>query len=262
MDTLAGLHTYRAGTDEPPLVLLHGFPYDHRMWDEVAAALPGTHPVLGVDLPGTPGHATGLPDPSLEVSADAVADLLRGAEVDRAVVAGLSMGGYVALALLERHPRLVAGLALVDTRSTADTPVARANRLRVADEVERAATVDAVRGGVTAVLAPSTTLGRPEVVAAVTAWVEDQPPSGVAWAQRAMAARPDRTAVLATFDGPAVVVVGAEDALTPVEEAEHMVSAAQHGRLVVVPGAGHLSSAEQPADVAEALADLVARVQR
>ncbi|MGN8246695.1 alpha/beta fold hydrolase [Cellulomonas soli] len=260
METFAGVHTYRTGTDGPALVLLHGFPYDHRMWDAVAAELPGTGTVVAVDLPGTPGRATDLPGPSLEVSADAVAGALRSAGITRAVVAGLSMGGYVALALLDRHPSLVAGLGLVDTRSTGDTEQARANRLRVADEVEHSGTVDPVRGGIRAALAPSTPLGRPELVDVVTTWVEEQPPVGVAWAQRAMAARPDRTDVLGAFAGPVSVVVGAEDSLTPIDEAEHMVAVAHDVRLVVVPAAGHLSAVEQPEEVAEALADLVARV--
>lgn len=260
MTTIAGLHTYRTGSDGPALVLLHGFPYDHRLWDAVAVEVVGDHPVLGIDLPGTPDHADELPAPSLDVAADAVAELVRGAGVSRAVVAGLSMGGYVALALLDRHPDLVAGLALVDTRSTGDSDQARENRLRMADEVERSASVEAARGGVAAALAPSTPLARPEIVATVTAWVDEQPPVGVAWSQRAMAARPDRTAVLGAFTGPTLVVVGAEDSLTPIDEAEHMVAVCRDVRLVVVPGAGHLSSVEQPLDVAEALADLVARV--
>ncbi|WP_448631602.1 alpha/beta fold hydrolase [Cellulomonas soli] len=259
METFAGVHTYRTGVDGPALVLLHGFPYDHRMWDAAAAEMPGDGTVVAVDLPGTPGHASGLPEPSLDASADAVAGALSAAGITRAVVAGLSMGGYVALALAHRHPALVAGLALVDTRSTADGEQARRGRLRMAEEVERTGSVDPARGGIAAALAPATTLGRPELVSAVTTWVEDQPPVGVAWAQRAMAARPDRTAVLREFDGPVSVVVGAEDALTPVAEAEHMVSAARDAHLVVVPAAGHLSAVEQPDEVAEVLAELVVR---
>ncbi|GEL99381.1 alpha/beta fold hydrolase [Cellulomonas terrae] len=252
------LHTYREDGDGLPLVLLHGFPLDHRMWDAVAEELPAGRPVHAVDLPGTPGNASGLPDPALEASADLVAQVLRAAGVERAVVAGLSMGGYVALALVERHPELVAGLALVDTKSTADAPEARANRLRIADEAEATGTVDPVRPMASSLLGETTTAARPELANEVAAWIDQQEPAGIAWSQRAMAARPDRSEVLRAFRGPVTVVVGDEDTVTPVEAAEHLVATADGARLVVVPQAGHLSAVEQPAAVAAALADLAA----
>lgn len=252
------LHTYREDGDGLPLVLLHGFPLDHRMWDAVADALPAGRAVHAVDLPGTPGNADDLPEPALEASADLVAEVLRAAGVQAAVVAGLSMGGYVALALVERHPELVAGLALVDTKSTADAPEARANRLRIADEAETTRSVDAVRPMAASLLGETTRAARPELADEVAAWIDQQEPAGIAWSQRAMAARPDRSDVLRAFRGPVAVVVGDEDTVTPVEAAEHLVATAEGARLVVVPQAGHLSSVEQPAAVAAALADLAA----
>lgn len=250
------LHTYRAEGDGPPIVLLHGFPLDHRMWDAVARLLPPGHPVHAVDLPGTPGHATDLPEPSLEASADLVAEVVRAVGVDSAVIAGLSMGGYVALALLERHPELVAGLALVDTKSTADAPDARANRLRIADAAESTGSVDPVRPMASSLLGETTRTAQPEVADEVAGWIDQQEPAGIAWSQRAMAARPDRTDVLRAFAGPVVVVVGDEDTVTPVSAAEHLVANAEDARLVVVPQSGHLSSVEQPAAVASAIAEL------
>lgn len=243
-----------------PVVLLHAFPFDARTWDEVAAALPPERPVLALDLPGH-GAAEGLTpaEPSLEAVADSVAASLAEVGVGRAVVAGLSMGGYVALALAERHPGLVAGLGLLDTRSTADSDDARANRLRVAAVVEQEGTVGEVRPMAGAVLGSTSRATRPEVVERVAAWVEEQPPAGVAWSQRAMAARPDRTAVLAGYPGPVLVLVGEEDTITPVADAERMRSVAADAELVVVPRAGHLSAVERPEPVAQALERLTLR---
>jgi pimeloyl-ACP methyl ester carboxylesterase len=169
------------------------------------------------------------------------------------------MGGYVALALLERHPDLVAGLGLVDTKSTADTDEARANRLRIADAAEDGATVEPVRPMSSGLLGESSRAARPELVDLLADWIDDQPPAGVAWSQRAMAARPDRTEVLRAFAGPVAVVVGDEDTVTPVAAAEHLAGAAQDARLVVVARAGHMSAIEDPAAVAAALADLLQR---
>ena len=168
------------------------------------------------------------------------------------------MGGYTALALLERHPDLVAGLALMDTKSTADAPEAHANRLRIADEAEASGTVDPVRAMSGVLLGETTRTLRPEVTATVDRWIGEQTPAAVAWCQRAMAARPDRTDVLRSYDGPVLVLVGDEDTVTPVAAAEHLVAAAPRARLVIVPHAGHLTAIEDPAAVAAALSELPA----
>lgn len=243
-----------------PLVLLHAFPVDHRMWAACADALPPGLRVIAVDLPGQ-GHSEldGRPA-SLESAADAVHATLVASGEGNAIVVGLSMGGYVALALAERHPGFVDGLGLIDTRSTADTDEARAKRRRIADIVESTQTVDAVLGMPAALLGSTTASGRRNLFPVVESWIRAQSPAGVAWAQRAMAARPDRTAVLERFDGPVAVVVGAEDEITTVSDAEHMVHAAADAALTVVPAAGHLSAVEEPQAVAAALALLHQRV--
>jgi pimeloyl-ACP methyl ester carboxylesterase len=255
----AVLHTLRAG-EGLPLVLLHAFPVDHRMWTDVAAAV--VAPVLAADLPGMGAAAADAPaEPSIEAAADAVADALRAAGCTRAVVAGLSMGGYVALALAERHPDLVAGLGLLDTKSVADAPEARANRLRVADTVLSTGSVDEVLPMASGLLGPSTRRRDPQIADRVAGWIRAQTPAGVAWSQRAMAARPDRTAVLTDLAArgiPALVLVGDEDVATPHAQAQHMADALGVTP-VVVPGAGHLTAVEAPAPVAAALTDLVVR---
>ena len=253
--------TYRTGPDDRlPVVLLHGFPLDSRMWDDVAPLLPGPRNVLAVDLPGLGGSAGTLRSPpSLDAAADAVALTLAAVGLTRAVIVGLSMGGYVALALLERHPGLVAGLGLLDTKSTADTVDARANRLRVASDVETSGNLDAVRGMATDLLGASSRSQRPDLVARLAVLIDQQLPSGVAWSQRAMAGRPDRTDVLRGFQGPALVLVGAEDVATPIVVAEQMVVALARPHLVVVPRAGHMTAVEDPAAVAVAIGGLARR---
>lgn len=273
-DVPLALHELR-GTDDGasglPLVLLHGFPLDGRMWADVAEALPAGRRVVAPELPGLGGSPDGEDvarrvgageAPSIDTAADAVAETLRAHGIDRAVVAGLSMGGYVALALVERHPGLVAGLGLVDTKSTADPDEARANRLRIADEVLAAGSVEAVRGMRTTLLGATARAGRPDLVEKLDGWIRDQRPAGVAWSQRAMAARPDRTAVLEGFRGPAAVVVGAEDELTPPAAARLMADALDDVRLDVLDGAGHMSATERPAEVATLLDALARRADQ
>lgn len=246
-----------------PLVLLHALPLDHRMWADVAAQVPGR--VLAVDLPDRtdpPG------EPSFDVAADALADVLAQAGAGRVVVAGCSMGGYLALALAQRHPGLVAGLGLVDTRAEADDDAARARRAAMVSELERtrcaaaaAGALDPAHAMVPGLLGTTTATSRPELVDRVHGWIDEQTPATVAWCQRAIGDRPDRTGTVRTFAGPVTVVVGDEDQLSGVDVARRTAATATAAQLVVVPQAGHLSPVEQPTAVAEALTALVLRAR-
>ncbi|KGM16910.1 alpha/beta hydrolase [Actinotalea fermentans ATCC 43279 = JCM 9966 = DSM 3133] len=266
------LHTLRRGVPGSlPLVVLHGFPVDHRMWLDVTDLLPGERTVLAPDLPGF-GTSPSGPDvavavgadpavASVDVMADGVAATLRAAGVERAVVAGLSMGGYVALSMVERHRDLVAGLGLVDTKATADDDDARARRLAIARQVLADKRVEAVYGMRTSVLGPTNRVARPDLVERMSEWIRDQGPSAVAWAQEAMAARPDRTELLATYDGPSLVVVGEEDEIAPVDVARGMSYKLPDSDLVIVPRAGHMTSIESPQPVASGLSRLLRRAE-
>ncbi|UFU07670.1 alpha/beta fold hydrolase [Ruania halotolerans] len=235
-----------------PLVLLHGFPFDSRMWETTVAAMP-TAGVLTIDAPGF--GASPAIDGGLEDYADAVAQTLAHRGVRRAIVAGLSMGGYTALAFAERHPGRLAGIGLLDTKAGADPEPARENRLRVAEAALGPEGPAAVAPMIDALIAPD---AAGEVRATVTRWLEEAPPSGIAWAQRAMAARPDRLSALENLRVPALVLRGSEDALA--SRVDHETMARALGTDVVeVTGAGHMSAIETPSSVADALSDLTNR---
>jgi pimeloyl-ACP methyl ester carboxylesterase len=176
------------------------------------------------------------------------------------VLVGSSMGGYVAMAFLRRHPGRTAALALLGTRAGADDAATAAGRRAFADAVLDPAMRQRVIAAVLPGLVGGTTLGhRPEVVDQVTTLIEAAEPATVAWCQRAIADRGDAFDVLRNTDVPAVVIAGAEDALVPAEEARQMADALPHGELVVVPGAGHLAALEAPAEVSAALTELLSR---
>lgn len=244
-----------------PLVLLHAFPFDATMWNDVVGELDDL-PVLTVDAPGF-GASPLLPgEPSLDAYAEAIVADLAELGVGRAVVAGLSMGGYVALAIAARWPALLIGLGLLDTKAEADSESARANRSAMAVEAEGAAGNTVVLGLLEAGLSPITLADRPAVVATVRAALEQAPVDGIAWAQRAMAARPDRLATLEMISAPALVLRGAHDAMTGAEAARHLAGHLAHVDLVEIPEAGHLTHAEAPAAVAGALHALYLRSVR
>lgn len=230
------------------LVLLHAFPLDSSMWSVPGAVTP--------DQRGFGSAPLGDAPPSLDVAADDVAALLDERGLDRVVLGGLSMGGYVAMAFLRRHPARVGALVLADTKMTADPPAAAANRERLAAAVEAAGSSALLVDELLPKLVGATTRStRPDVVSRVRAMVETAPPAGVAWAQRAMAARPDSAETLAAVEVPTLVVVGEEDALSPVADAEAMAATIPGARLAVLPGAGHLTAMEDPEAFAAVLAD-------
>jgi pimeloyl-ACP methyl ester carboxylesterase len=247
---------------EVPVVLLHAFPLDRSMWVPVAERLAAaTVPAVAIDLPGL--GASPLPDgtPDLASSARGVAGVLDALGIARAVVVGVSMGGYVALTLLRDRPERLAGLALVDTKAGADGDEARANRERIAAAVEGDAGTRALAPMLDGLLGATTRAQRPDVVERVRAGVAAARVEGVAWSQRAMAARPDYAALLPTATVPSAVVVGAQDALTPPSIARATAQALADSVLTVLPSAGHLSPLEDPEGVAATLLALQVRVR-
>jgi len=237
------------------LVLLHAFPLSAAMWTAQAAALAPVARVLAPDQRGFGGAPLGDDPPSLDRAADDVVALLDRLALDDVVLGGLSMGGYVAMALLRRHPGRVRALVLADTKATADPPAARENRERIAARLEAEGTADVLVEDVLPGLTGATTgRERPEVAQRVRRMVEEAPPAAAAWAQRAMAARPDSLDTLRQVDVPALVLRGDEDGLSSAEDVDTMVRALQKGRLETIAGSGHLSAVEAPGAFNRALA--------
>ncbi|KMO97764.1 alpha/beta fold hydrolase [Streptomyces roseus] len=244
-----------------PLVLLHALPLDSSMWDGTARALRARgHQVLAPDLCGFGCAPLPGGSPSLDLVADALARELDRQGAGEIALAGCSMGGYVAMAFLRRHPDRVRALALLAARSTADSQEAAAGRLRFAAAVlDEAARPGLIAATTPALLGATTRARRPHLPARVTEEALAARPRSVAWAQRAIAARMDSTAALRAAEVPAVVVTGAEDGLVSLDEACATTGALKHGRLVVLPGVGHLAPLEAPEATAQILSELLAQ---
>ena len=247
-----------AGTPgRPPVILLPAFPLTSRMWAplerELAALGVTAH---GLDYPGF--GTTPLWDdvePSIDAIADAAVATMRGGiGVGAAHWVGCSMGGYVALAIAERHPGAVAGLGLLDTRSAADDDAKRAARLGAARSIAGEARFPDPRGAAEG-LVGTEGLGRAAAVAEAESIIALTAPRAAAWGQRAMAGRPDRTAVLEGFRGPSVVVWGSLDAVASREDADRMARALGV-QTIVIESVGHLSPIEAPVATAAAVAGL------
>ena len=234
-------------------LLLHAFPFDGSMWNEVAEELRADgHRVIAPDLRGF-GHAPlGDDAPDLQRMVEDVVSLLD----EPAVIVGCSMGGYVALGIAGDRPDLVQALALVDTKATADGGVARDNRERIAVLAETGG--DWSAGMIDGLLGQTTRQASPDVVTRVAGVLAAAPRNTEAWGQRAMAARSEALGVLRELDTPVLVVVGDEDTMSPMPEQDVIVEACMDARLVVIPDCGHLTPIEAPDAVGAALLGLVA----
>ena len=228
------------------LVLLHAFPLDRSLWREVVDPLAADGwRVITPDLPGF--GASREPMTSIDDAAAEVAHLLDALGVHSAVVGGCSMGGYVALAFAAQFPERTAGLVLVDTKANADGEEARANRERIASQVEAAGSTEAL--AVTqpeAMLSQATREQQPGVVEWLQATIRAQRPAGVAAAQRAMAERAEQFGTLAGLRVPVLCIRGSEDAIASADDHHRMARAASDGLDITVPEAGHLVPIEQP----------------
>ncbi len=246
-----------------PVVLLHAFPLQRAMWERVPLAVDGRVRLVTPDLPGFGQSPPSPAAPSLDAYADAVADLLDAIRVEKAVVGGLSMGGYTALAFARRHPQRLLALVLADTKATADAPAAADNRRRIAAVLDGEASPRVLLDeSLPHLLGATTKAQRADVVTFVRSLVEAVDPAAAAWAQRAMAARTDTIDVLCSLTLPVAVIVGDEDTLTPPADARAMAAAAPHSALTVIPGAGHLSAVESPVAFAAAIRSFVETLAR
>ncbi|WP_030906505.1 alpha/beta fold hydrolase [Streptosporangium amethystogenes] len=239
------LYTRSAG-EGLPVVLLHAFPLSSAMWLAQREGLAEVCKVITPDLRGFGGSVLGGDDPSLDVMADDVVRLLDSEGVDRAVVGGLSMGGYVTMALCRRHPDRLLGVILADTKAGADPEAARSNRERIAAAVLQEGASVLLTELLPGLVGQTTVRSRAMVFGRVRGLVQSAPPMAAAWAQRAMAGRPDSFDTLRGIKTPVLVIVGEEDEITPPAEADAMVEAVPDGRLAVIEKAGHLSAIEQP----------------
>lgn len=241
-------------TSRPAVLLLHAYPMDHRMWLSVMDRLDGM-PLLLVDAPGFGGSDPTVDTPSLEAFADEIASSLGRFGIEKVVAVGNSMGGYAALALGERHPKLVSGIAMIGSRADADTEAARGRRIENLVSILAGRREEILTPAVEGMFSEQTRRVRPEVVEQAVEWSREASREAISWAQRAISVRPDRMHVLETLGVPGLVMRGEEDALCPAEHCQEM--ALRLGTQVVeVRGAAHLIPIEDPGAVSRALMSL------
>jgi pimeloyl-ACP methyl ester carboxylesterase len=252
---ISDMNTVRSGDTEiaydvvgdgPPVVLLHPFPVHHEFWQAAAQPLALRYRLIIPDLRGHGESGIGSGPALMEKHAADFVRVMDDADVGRAPMIGVSIGGYALFEFWRRYRGRVAALVLMNTKASADTVEARNTRLQAARDVMERGTDDFVEGMLLKVLGETTRRTRPDVVEAVRRMMLRMSPEDVSLVQQGMAARPDSLETLKTINVPTLVVAGEEDRLTPVADAEVMRQNISGSRLQVIAQAGHYAAYEQP----------------
>ncbi len=238
-------YSYEDRGEGVPLLLFHGFPVSNEsFWPQLDAPPRGVR-LLVPDHRGFGQSAPGQGPLTMEAMAEDGLALLDALKISSALVGGVSMGGYVTIALTRLDPGRVRGLLLVDTQSTPDDEAGRARREATAQDVEQNGVGGLVEGMLPKLMATGVAS---ETRARVEKMMRAQSPQAVAAASRGMATRLDGKDILSRFSGPCAIVVGAQDAITPLEKAKAMQALIAGSTLEVLEGAGHLSNLERPSE--------------
>ena len=246
----------RRGTG-PAVLFIHGYPLDHSIWDDQITSLEGWTRIAP-DLRGM--GRSDAPDLGYSIGtyAEDLLALLDSLGFREAVICGLSMGGYIAFELLRRARHRIRGLVLVDTRSEADTPDGKRAREAAMSQAREGGAEAIARSMLPKMLARSAPAENPALVERVRAMMAATEVAGILGALQAMRDRPDSTALLSKLEGiPTLVVVGADDQITPPETAKAMAEAIPGAQLAVLPGAGHLTPLERPQEVTRLIAEFL-----
>ena len=255
-----GIMSYRELGEGPgdPVVLLHAFPLNGRMFEPQIEALSAGHRVVAPDYPGF-GRSPRTPaQPDVRYYAEAVRRLLDRLEIERVVLGGVSMGGYVAFGCLRLFPEKVSGLILADTRPEPDSEEMRTTRKNMARRVAEEGVEVLIELQMERLLARDTLENDAAVVEKVRAMILESTPNGVVAALGAMRDRPDSTSLLAEIDVPTLVIGGEEDGISSPEVMGSMAEKIPNSRHVTLARAGHLSNLEAPEGFNKALEEFLA----
>ena len=246
------------GGDGVTVLLVHAFPLNGAMWGAQVQTFGDRYRLIVPDLKGFGG--SDAPDDAASYTMDGFADDLKAVMdacgVQETVLAGLSIGGYIAFAFWRKYSSSVSGVVLADTRAEADPPEGIEKRTNQQNQVRSEGTAGLIEALTQALLSEKTKSNKPDVVERVKELM-DNPAAGFIGALEAMKNRPDSTEDLAGIDVPALVIVGEDDAVTPPAAAQAMDARLPQSKLVALPEAGHLSSLEAPEAFNGALAEFL-----
>src|SRR2546421_11581782 len=245
--------SYQVLGDGPPVVLLHPFPANHELWLPAARQLVTRHRVILPDLRGHGASDVGEGPATMPKHAADISRVLDDAKVGRAAFAGVSIGGYVLFEFWRRNRERVSALALIDTKAAPDTPEGRAGRLQSAADVSERGVESFIDSMLPKLLGETTRRARPDLAEAAQKMMLKMSPEDISLVLKGMAERPDSIPTLKTITVPTLILVGDEDMLTPVADAELMKQNISGSQMKIISKAGHYAVWEQPQEAGKVM---------
>lgn len=247
-----------------PVIFIHGFPFSHKMWtftNSQTELLAGTHRVIAYDVRGHGESEVGTGHYSIEFFVDDLIGLMDHLAIHKAIICGLSMGGYIALRAIERHPERILGLVLCDTKSEADSNETKIKRAAAIKNIQingiKAYAADYVKN----VFAPESLEKKQDAVKLIQSIIERTAPISIFGTLLALAARTDTTASLTSIQCPTLILVGEKDTLIPPSAAQAMKDKIPNSEMFVIPDAAHMSNLENPEVFNKYLLEFVSKIK-
>ncbi|MGD1046452.1 MAG: alpha/beta fold hydrolase [Bacteroidota bacterium] len=236
-----------------PVVFIHGFPFNHEMWEPQMSVIPNNIHAIAYDVRGHGDSDVGDGQYTIELFVDDLIALLDHLLIEKAVLCGLSMGGYIALRTFERHPDRVCGLILCDTKSEPDTNAAKIKRTVTMKAVKAAGVQPFAEDFVRAIFWEKTFEKNPSIIAFIKQIICANSQRGICGTLLALAARTDTTQALSSINIPTCIIVGEHDKLTPPSDAQTMHTMIEGSELYILPHAAHMSNLENVQEFNEKL---------
>ncbi|GAB3929333.1 alpha/beta fold hydrolase [Larkinella terrae] len=241
-------------SNKPAIVLIHGHGVDASIWDAVYEGLASDHSVVKPDLSAQTSHET------MEAYAEDLYSLLQAAQIQSCVLIGHSMGGYIALALADQHPKLVSGLVLLNSTAFADDEAKKQSRQKAVESLQEQGSGPFIEQTVPKMFGEDFHQNHPAEVAQYVDRFSNLPANALSAGMKAMASRPDRVQVLKNASFPVLIIAGKQDQLVPYAKSQELIAAVPNAQTVVLEKSGHLGVIEQPDDVRKAVQNFISKL--
>ena len=234
--------------DGIPVVFIHGFPFDKSTWEEQIEVLKADHRVIAYDLRGHGGTNPGTQEFSVQLFTEDLFLFLDELKIEKAILCGLSMGGYIALHAIHQQPLRIAGLVLCDTQCFADTEEAKEKRMKSVEHIRANGLKQYASDSVKKLFSETSLTNKPEEVSVIEKIILKTPVETICNTLIALAGRMETCSVLPLVNVPVLIMVGADDKVTTPEASQKIQELTPGSMLRVLEKAGHLSNLENPED--------------
>jgi 3-oxoadipate enol-lactonase len=229
-----------------PIIFIHGFPFDKSSWHPQMEFLKETHRVIAYDIRGFGKSAAGKEKADMGLFADDLIRLMDALQIDKAVVCGLSMGGYILLNAVTRYPARFEAIILSDTQCIADSPEAKEKRFKTIEHIEAGGLNDFADGFIKNIFCQESLDTKKELVERIKTVVLSTSPAIIAGALAALAERSETCSLLYKIYVPTLILCGKEDKVIPLVQSEHLLHDIIDSIFYGIDKAGHMSNLEQP----------------